>query len=180
MQISPPQPVIASLTFNPGRLLLLACLLTLISGCATTPVFDTAQLDIATGLSPQKVVAEPTGKLAQQVLWGGIILHSANLGNKTQIEVLAYPLNATQMPVTSASATGRFIIESSDLLNTKVYAPGRKLSVLGEISNIQPVRIGELDHAYPLLLSDQLHLWPRQSNRRRDNVQFGIGISIHN
>ena len=163
------------------KLLSLALLGILIfTGCATTPVFDTEQVEISSNLTPQKVLAEPTAHIDETVLWGGIILQTTNLEDDSQIEMLAYPLNNSQQPITEARARGRFIIQHQGILDPAVYAQGRKLTVLADISEIQAARIANSDYQIPVVLSRQLQLWPTQYGRTRDNIQFGIGISIHN
>ncbi len=152
----------------------------ILTGCATTPVFDTEQVEIASSLTPQKVLDDPTTNIDKLVLWGGIILQTTNLEEASQIEMLAYPLNNSQQPITETRARGRFIIQHQDILDPATYAQGRKLTVLGDISEIQAARIANSDYQIPVVLSRQLQLWPTQYGRTRDNIQFGIGISIQN
>ncbi|MDJ0831981.1 MAG: Slp family lipoprotein [Gammaproteobacteria bacterium] len=162
---------------NP-RILLLPLLSLLVIGCASTPVFDTRQVD--TGLTPQQVIDTPSANIGDPVLWGGIILNTRNLGADSLVEVLAFPLDSAQRPKTGTRALGRFMIRYQGLLEPTAYSQGRRLTVLGEIKEIQQLRDGDSDSPQPVVLSQQLQLWPAQDDYRRGGFQFGIGISIHN
>ena len=148
----------------------------LLSGCASTPEFDTSQVDRS--LTPQSVIAEPEVSRGKVALWGGTILDTRNLKQATQIEVLAYPLNASNQPKLESKPLGRFIIKHSGYLEPTTYAQGRQLTVLGSISGSQDGTVGETSYTYPVISDSQLHLWPQTSERNRSNVHFGIGVGI--
>jgi outer membrane lipoprotein len=145
-------------------------------GCASTPEFDTSQVDRS--LTPQSVIAEPEVSRDKVALWGGTILDTRNLKDGTQIEVLAYPLNASSQPRLESKPLGRFIIKHSGYLEPTTYAQGRQLTVLGSISGSQSGQVGETTYNYPVISDSQLHLWPQTSDRSRSNVHFGIGVGI--
>lgn len=148
----------------------------LLSGCASTPEFDTSQVDRS--LTPQSVIAEPEVSRGKVALWGGTILDTRNLKQATQIEVLGYPLNASNQPKLESKPLGRFIIKHSGYLEPTTYAQGRQLTVLGSISGSQDGKVGETSYTYPVISDSQLHLWPQTSERNRSNVHFGIGVGI--
>jgi len=149
----------------------------LLSGCASTPVFDTSQVDAT--LTPKSVITEPEVSRGKLVLWGGTILHTQNLQDNTQIEVLAYPLNGSNQPRMESQPLGRFIIQHAGFLEPTTYAQGRQLTVLGSVSGQQSGKVGETSYSYPVINDQQLHLWPQSSSRsNRSNVHFGIGIGV--
>ena len=154
----------------------LLVLFSLLAGCASTPEFDTSQVDRS--LTPQSVIAEPEISRGKIAFWGGTILDIRNLEDTTQIEVLAYPLNSSNKPMLENKPLGRFIIKHSGYLEPASYAQGRHLTVLGSISSIQSGKIGETSYSYPVLSDSQLHLWSKSSEGGRSNVHFGIGVGI--
>jgi len=155
------------------RLLLVLPLLT---ACAGGPTFDTSRVDRS--LTPRGVAAEQQWNTGKSVLWGGVILSISNLKDRTQLEVLAYPLDAENVPQRDSEPLGRFIIERTGYLEPATYAEGRLLSVVGTLARGQAGRVGESDYSYPVITGEQLYLWPRNSVRDRTSVHFGIGVGI--
>ena len=160
----------------PGKILLLTFLISLLSGCVSTPVFDTSA--VAKSLTPQSVIAEPAGSRGQTVLWGGTILDIQNLKDSTRIEVLAYPLGSSQRPVTGSKPLGRFIIHQQGFLEPATYSQGRLISVVGSVGESQSGNVGESAYTYPVINAGQLHLWPPASNQTRTGLSVGIGIRL--
>jgi len=149
----------------------------LLTGCASTPEFDTSQVDAS--LTPQSVIAEPAVSLGKVALWGGTILDTSNLQDKTRIEMLAYPLDGSNQPRLESKPLGRFIIEHAGFLEPTTYAQGRQLTVLGSVTGTESGQVGETSYNYPVISDRQLHLWPQAgSSSTRSNVHFGIGIGV--
>jgi outer membrane lipoprotein len=149
----------------------------LLAGCASTPEFDTAEVDAS--LTPQSVIAEPAASQGKVALWGGTILDTRNLQDKTRIEMLAYPLDGSNQPRLESKPLGRFIIEHAGFLEPTTYAQGRQLTVLGSVTGTESGQVGETGYSYPVISDRQLHLWPQPgSSSTRSNVHFGIGIGV--
>jgi len=147
--------------------------LLMLAGCASTPKFDTSQVD--QWLTPQAVNAEPLQSRGKSVLWGGTILDTRNLEDSTQIELLAYPLNSSHRPIQDSKPLGRFIIRQSGFLEPETYAQGRLLTVLGRVGDSQEGKVGGARYSYPVILADKLQLWSPESG---STFLFGIGIGI--
>jgi len=158
--------------------LLSLLLMSLLIGCTSKTKFETEQVDRS--LTPQSVLAEPGLTKDKLALWGGTILSTRNLKVGTQIEVLAYPLNSAHKPLLNKKPLGRFIIKYDDYLEPATYAQGRQISVVGSVGESQSGKIGESNYTYPVIGSQQLHLWPTENDSSRSNFHFGIGIGIHN
>ena len=158
------------------RFFLILIVLGLVLSCASSPNFTTTEVDKS--LTPKSVVAEPVISHGKIALWGGTILDTRNLKNSTQIEVLAYPLNSSQRPLLENKPLGRFIILHSDYLEPANYTQGRLLTVLGSISDSQNGKIGEVQYTYPVIITQQLHLWPLKDERNKSSFHFGIGIQL--
>lgn len=157
-------------------LILPGILISLLLSCASTPEFDTTQVDQS--LTPQSVVAEPDFSHGKIVLWGGTILDTRNLKDTTQIEVLAYPLNTFHRPLQDRKPLGRFIIRHQGYLEPTTYNQGRLLTVLGSVSDSQSGIVGESSYTYPVIHDQQLHLWSQYDERGRTSFHFGVGIGL--
>ncbi len=151
-------------------------LLVLLSGCAGTPNYDSYGADGT--LTPQNVSARPQQAAGKQVLWGGVIMKTLNLKDRTQIEVLAYPLDSDSRPRTGEIALGRFITEKEGFLEPTDYASNRRITVVGTLAGALPGQVGESDYNFPLVNAGQLTLWPESRGNVGDNVRFGVGIGV--
>jgi outer membrane lipoprotein len=138
-----------------------------LSACATSPKFDTVGLD--TSITPQTAVGEMSSLQGEPVLWGGVVITSANLKDSTQIEILAYPLNSNQRPNREQKPLGRFLAVHAGYLETTDYASGRLITVRGTLSDKRIGRVGEAEYTYPVVNITQLHLW---SDSPESRVQF--------
>ncbi len=162
------------------RIALLSLTAVLLSACAGGPRFETKGVDAAA--TPQRAVLEGEALRGSKVLWGGVIITSANLTDVTQVEVLAYPLDGEQWPLQSEQPPqGRFIVRHPGYLEASEYAPGRVVTVLGTLQGIQLGTVGEAEYRYPVVIPDKLHLWPKAGKGRNDTrFHFGIGVMFSN
>ena len=156
--------------------LLFLSLISFLVGCATSPDFDTTQVDQS--LTPQSVIAEPAISRNKIALWGGTILDTRNLEDTTQIEVLAYPLNSFHQPMLESKPLGRFIIHHQGYLEPTSYTQGRRLTVLGSVSDSKSGKVGESNYTYPVINSRQLHLWSPDSGESKTTFHFGVGVRL--
>lgn len=149
-----------------------------IAGCATTPAINTEGVDL--GLMPKRAVAESETLQGKSVLWGGVIINSTNLKDSTQFEMLAYPLDTNQRPITSDNALGRFLAIQPGYLETTDYTQGRQMTIKGVLAGTRTGRVGESEYVYPLVNIKQLHLWEKEAEYVEPRVRFGIGVMIRN
>ncbi len=150
-------------------------LVLLLSACASGPTYDRYGADGT--LTPGKVAAAPQMAAGKQVLWGGVIMQTVNLKDRTQIEVLAYPLDSDTRPKIDDTSLGRFIIEKEGFLEPASYAAQRQVTVVGTVEGNLPGQVGESDYNFPRVTAGKLTLWPayRESDTR-SNIHFGIGV----
>ena len=130
-----------------------------LAGCATTKTFNTEGLDLS--LSPSRASVESGALKGKFVLWGGVIIASANLKDSTQIEILAYPLDSSQRPMVEDQALGRFLAIQPGYLETTDYAQGRQITVTGALGETRTGRVGESEYVYPVVNISQHQLWPK-------------------
>lgn len=161
---------------KPYIVFFLAGIAVLLSGCGTTPKFDTT--DVSQQLTPLQASGSPQQAIGKRVIWGGLILSVKNLADATQLEILAYPLSSSHRPDTTAEPIGRFLLIKAGYLETAEFSEGRYVSVQGRITGTRRGRIGENEYLYPLVEGEKLFLWSKDFEKEQPKVHFGIGIII--
>jgi outer membrane lipoprotein len=161
---------------KPFALGFLLFLVSLLVACASTPDFNLQSVDKT--IQPRDVVASPATYQGKQVLWGGVIVHSANAKSGTELKLLAYPLDRNLKPQTGSDSLGRIIVFKEGYLETLDYAPGRLLTVTGTVQGTKKAPVGEAMYTYPVVKSMQIHLWPYQEEAGESRVHFGIGVGV--
>jgi len=148
-----------------------------LSACAIGPKYDISGVDFSN--TPQRVVE---GDVAQgtQVLWGGLIISSANLKSITRFEILAYPLDSNQKPRTDEMPLGRFLAQHEGYLEIADYAQGRIITVAGKVLGKTIGTIDKSEYTYPVVNIDRHYLWGRRGNAPESSIHFGIGVMLHN
>jgi len=149
----------------------------LLSACATSPTFKLDNIDYNLTAKNATHTGSNTG---QTVLWGGTILSSQNLKDKTRLEVLAYPVDKQGRLDTDAQPLGRFYGLYNGYLETAEYRKNRWISLTGTFAGMETGKVGDADYRFPLVEITQLHLWTQDSLQSNSpNIQFGIGVLFH-
>lgn len=140
---------------------LFLCLL-LLSGCA--PVISsnlTAKVD--SSLTFREVFQDPDAYKGKTVLWGGRIIQVLPQDDTTYVEILQMPLGWREKPEEAYASEGKFLILIRELLDLSDFDRGKKITVAGEIQgSAQREKIeslSEKDYRYPVILSEEIHLW---------------------
>lgn len=147
----------------------------LLAGCASSP-FDTAGREPA-ALGPAEALAQPDATGAR-VIWGGRIVGIVNQDDTSELEVLALPLGPGDRPRREADGGARFVILHPGFLDPMTYAPGRYVTALGRFSGIESRSVGAFPLDHPVLVAEQMELWPVNPNSSRANLNLGIGVSF--
>lgn len=159
------------------RSTLYICSMCMLAACATPLDIGKANRTI----TPQQAVQTIDSVRQQTVAWGGVIIAAKNLQDKTQFEIVSYPLDEQNRPNVTAAPGARFIAVAPGYLETADYAPGREVTVIGALQDTRSGKVGEANYIYPVVSASRMHLWPvviPQSTEPR--FHFGIGIGIHN
>jgi outer membrane lipoprotein len=147
----------------------------LVSGCATP--YDIGNADPR--VTPVEAAKDVAGMLNHTVAWGGLIAAAKNLKDKSELEVVGYPLDSERHPDSDAKPTGRFLVIQTGYLETADYAPGRLITVVGTVTETRSGTVGEAKYIYPVVVATKLQLWPKPSTDRREpSFHFGIGVGI--
>lgn len=146
----------------------------LVAGCASSPKVAT---DAERGITPTEAVSQELSGSATLLQWGGVIVETRNLSETTELQILAYPLNSSGRPEVSDSPTGRFIVQKPGYLESVDYRKGRQVTATGKLTEKRAGKVGEAAYTFPVLLTDELVLWPEQSTRKANpRVNFGLGV----
>ena len=160
-------------------LLCLPTLLVLLSmvGCAPAPIYKaTAQATVAT---PFQVAQSPERYAGGEVIWGGRIVQVSNFSDHSEVELLAYPLDASQRPKASDSGNGRFIAVLPGYAEPLGYPAGALMTISGKLNGSRAGKVGEASYVFPLVAAAQSHVWTAdEMNKGRNNIHFGVGLGV--
>lgn len=156
------------------RPLLLAALFAL-GGCAVAPAFEALPADPAP--APYTVMEQPQRWLDQPVVWGGMILDVKNFARHSEIELLAYPLDDKQRPMLELADQGRFIAIVPGYTEAEDFAPGRFVSLIGEITGGREAPLRNETYYWPEVAVTRLKVWPRDFRQNQRRFSIGIGVS---
>ena len=151
--------VFEELLMHTGKYIGWLVLLAMLAGCTSYP-FDKNLRDDARPFSMTQVQANPKTTRGSTVIWGGRIIRTINGTNGGEIYVLQLPLNRRERPGSDDTASGgRFIAVSSEFLDPAVYAPGRLISMAGQLEGVRDQFVANVLYAFPVVRIKQSHLW---------------------
>jgi outer membrane lipoprotein len=137
----------------------LCLLVLLVAGCG--PVISQNVLkDVDRDLPFQEIQRDPDNFKGKTILLGGKIIETIPLPDKTRIMILQYPLGFRDKPIVDSGSEGRFIVEATGFLDPDVFTPGRQVTVAGIVGSKELIPLGEINYAYPIVLSREIYLWP--------------------
>ncbi len=117
--------------------------------------------------------ADPSAYKGKMVMVGGSIVKATNEKNGyTRLEVMQLPLDTDEEPITGDRSYGRFMVLCKGYLETKIFSPGRLVTVVGTAGEVQKGTVGKMPYEFPVIASTYLRLWrvPRRP------IRFGFGI----
>lgn len=133
------------------------------SACATSPIAEQYRLEAREdNLLFPMALRNPDAHVGDSVVWGGKIIETKNLKNKTRIIVMETTLGDETEPLDPRHSKGRFIAESPDFLDPELYKKGEKVTVAGVIAGKQKMPIDETTYTYPVVTIKQIHLWEEE------------------
>jgi outer membrane lipoprotein len=110
--------------------------------------------------------AEPSSHKGKTVIFGGLIVQSRNVKTGTLIEIDQKELDYWGKPRRTDRSGGRFIVLQPRYLDILVYAPGREITVAGEVAGVEEKSLGQSGVLYPLINAREVKLWPREKPAR--------------
>lgn len=144
------------------------------AGCS--PTFSRQSLEqVDRGITFREIQSNPDAYLGKSVMLGGVIIETRNTQEGSFIEVLQRPITRQGRPVETDETEGRFIISSPQFLDSAVYYPGKRISVIGTVAGQKIQPLGGIQYHYPVVTAKELRLWePRTSPQ----FSFGFGLGI--
>jgi len=131
----------------------------LLSGCVTFPVSAGFPAQAQPGVTVPTVVQDPQAYVGHDMVWGGIIINTANQQQTSDITIRETPLTAWEQPVGGNYSYGRFIAQFDGFLDPSVYAPGREITVAGPVQGVESRPLNGQPYNYVILTAREVHLW---------------------
>ncbi len=155
------------------RIILLITAIMLVS-CAHV-VSDKMREDAGVEPPTDRLFSHPGEYVGRTVILGGTIVNSVNAEDGSYIEMLETPLDGRGRPKDTDISRGRFLIFSEDYLETEIFAPGKKLTVAGEVMGSRPGTVGGMNYIYLLIRAKELHII-KASGDSGPRFHLGIGV----
>ncbi len=122
------------------------------------------------------LIRGPAAYKGKTVMVGGTIVKSTNEGSGyTRLEVMQLPLDSDGAPMTGDRSEGRFMILYKGYLETKIFGPGRLVTVVGTVGGSKKGTVGSMAYEFPVIDSTYLKLWPVAA---RPVPVYSIGIGF--
>jgi outer membrane lipoprotein len=141
--------------------ILLLELLLLAQGCSYAITSSTAAR-ADRSIPFEKLAAEPGSFDGRLVIVGGVIARTQAVKDGTLIEVLQKDLDYWGKPRRTERSGGRFFVLHRAVLDPMVYAPGREVTVAGEVSVKDRKGLAEVLSTDLLLRVTEMKLWSRE------------------
>jgi outer membrane lipoprotein len=133
----------------------------LLQGCSYAISSDVART-ADRSITFDKFQAEPSSHKGKTVIFGGLIVQTRNIKTGTLIEIDQKELDYWGKPRRTERIGGRFIVLQPRYLDILVYAPGREITVAGEVAGVEEKSLGQSGVLYPLINAREIKLWPRE------------------
>ena len=157
------------------RIALTLLLLAFIAGCAPV-ISEETMRTVDRSVRFQDIVKDPGAFKGRPVVFGGTIIDTENREGTTVIEVLQEGLNSQLRPVEPNESAGRFLAEIDGFRDPAIYAPGKGITIAGEVTGTERRKLGKGSYSYPVIKTREHYLW---EDRRYDpGPRIGIGIGL--
>jgi outer membrane lipoprotein len=140
---------------------LLFGVLLLVQGC-TYAISPVVRRTADKSVTFDKLQADPAAFVGKLLILGGTIAEISGVKQGTVIEVIQRDLDYWGKPERTEQTAGRFSISHPKQLDPMVYAPGRAVTVAGEVLKPGSQALGSRRDDYPVLLMKELKLWERE------------------
>ena len=148
-----------------------------LAACSPAPIYKSTQGAITA--QPFQVAQSPERYANGQVIWGGRIVGVRNLADRSEVQVLAYPLDSSQRPKLSDTGNGRFIAVVSGYVEPINYPDGSPITVSGTLTGSRAGQVGQANYVFPLVNVRQSHVWTsKEMQQGHNNVNFGVGLGV--
>lgn len=134
-----------------------------LTGCTVRSHFSGAEAQEAIQINFHDLQQSPQSYLGRNVILGGVIVQTTNTAEGSLIEIYQTRLDSSYRPVEVDNSQGRFLGMYEGFLDSKIYRPGRKVTVLGRVQGEKILKLDEIDYRYPFLKIIELNLFEEKS-----------------
>jgi outer membrane lipoprotein len=139
----------------------LLCLLA-VSLAACSPLSKEIRREAASSPPFAEIQKDPDKYRGTVVIWGGLIIDTANRETSVVLKVMQTALDFEQRPTDLDRSEGRFIVIVDRFLDPVIFKKGREITVGGEITGKEIHPIGGVQYVYPVVRARELKLWPQR------------------
>jgi|SRR6266849_6320110 outer membrane lipoprotein len=133
----------------------------LATGCASAPFPDDRLRGVDRSLTLGALRAAPLAHRGARVILGGQVIATVPKPGATEIEVLSRRLRGNGVPESGDRSDGRFLVRTAKFLDPAIYAPGRRLTILGTVRGTEERPIGSVPYTYIVVEAEHIKLWPK-------------------
>ena len=137
-------------------------LLFIIAGCAG-PISPEVRKEADKNLEFVKVLEKPSSFRGSVVIWGGVIMRVVTRSGGSDLFLWETPLDYRGRPGGRENSEGEFIARTSESLDPKIYARGRRITVAGEITGEELGSSNDRPYLYPVIKIRESHLWEQNA-----------------
>lgn len=147
-----------------------------LAACAPAPIYKPSPTTVVT--APHIVAQSPEQFANADVIWGGRVVEVRNLADRSEIEIVGYPLDNSQRPkLDNNGGWGRFIAVMPGYVEPFNYPAGAPITLAGRITGTRAGNVGQANYVFPLVSVAQSHVWSASEMQAgRSNVSFGVGV----
>lgn len=128
-----------------------------LSACASMPKPLAGE---AMRISPAE--ARDVGRVGLPVRWGGRIVQTRPLADRTCFDMIGSELTNEGRPQDMTDqGYGRFVACKSGFYDPAIFLKNRELTVVGSIDGFESQKIGDYDYRQPRVAADVIYLWPQ-------------------
>ena len=109
-----------------------------------------------------KLQEDPPSHKGKTVILGGLIDQTKNVKTGTLIEVIQKELDYWGRPRRTDRTGGHFIVFQPRHLDVMVFAPGREITVAGEVTGAEEASLGGTAGTYVLINARETKLWQKE------------------
>lgn len=143
---------------GPVYFVLLTLSMVTLTACATH-IPDIIKNPPTEDLSLNRARHDPDRHQGKTIRWGGTIISTRNQKDKTELIILAKPLDKYGEPQEGDQSYGRFIGIKDGFLDPAIYATGRSITLNGKFEQVIRKKIDNFEYDYPLVRIEHLYLW---------------------
>lgn len=148
-----------------------------LAACAPAPIYKPSTNTVVT--TPDAVAHEPEHYVNADVIWGGRVVEVRNLPDRSEIEIVGYPLDSSQRPKAEGGGWGRFIAVMPGFVEPFNYPTGALITLAGRVTGTRAGEVGQAGYMFPLVGVAQSHVWTAdEMHSGHPNIGFGLGVGV--